>query len=227
MAHWAPSYELGPLRNLPRAAQAPFTARAPDMWGSAVSARPAHLPHYAAGPMRHSPLPRTRDLTVLRMGPGWQERHLPPKMGSACVDCADSVDLPRISQPTSRLGGPSCAVYIPTTPPLPTFPYWAQTNANRTRRVQPRAPAPATVVVHCAAVRGLQSGSGVIAKLRRCRTYLEKDRTTEESYVHALRRHGISPSPWTNLFSATITGETPPPCAPSHQFGFPHVLNRA
>jgi hypothetical protein len=112
-------------------------------------------------------------------------------------------------------------------PPLPTFPYRAQTNANRTLRVQPRAPAPATVVVRCAAVRGLQSGSGVIAKLRRCRTYLDKDRTAEESYVHALRRHRISPSPRTDLFAATITDETPPPCAPSHQFGFPHILNRA
>jgi hypothetical protein len=33
------------------------------MWGSAVSAKPAHLPHYAAGPVRHSPLPRARDMT--------------------------------------------------------------------------------------------------------------------------------------------------------------------
>jgi hypothetical protein len=78
-------------------------------------------------------------------------------------------------------------------PPLPTFPYRAQTNVNRTRRVQLRAPAPATVVVRCAAVRGLQSGSGVIAKLRKCCTYLDKDRTAEESYVHALHRHRIFP----------------------------------
>jgi hypothetical protein len=46
-----------------------------------------------------------------------------------------------------------------------------------------------------------------------------------------IRRSRTSPplnltSPWTDLFAATITGETPPPCSPSHQFGFPHVLNR-
>jgi hypothetical protein len=109
--------------------------------------------------------------------------------------------------------------------PLPTFPYRAQTNVNRTRRVQLRAPAPATVVVRCAAVRGLQSGSGVIAKLRKCRTYLDKDRTAEESYVHALHRHRTFPRRGPTLFAATITGETPPPCSPSLQFGFPHVFN--
>jgi hypothetical protein len=68
---------------------------------------------WAAAPV----LLHAHDLIVLRVGPEWQERHPPPKTSAACVDCADSANRPRISQPTGRLGGPSCAVYIPATSP--------------------------------------------------------------------------------------------------------------